>query len=136
MTLLAILISGVLVGISALHALWGMGKWVPIADEAELARAFVGARGVTRMPGPIPCFLVVAALVMVTVLIWLPPGGLRDAILGLAAAVLILRGGLAYTRLWRRMTPEEPFARYDRTRYGPLCLALGAGLAILIVGGN
>ena len=37
---------------------------------------------------------------------------------------------------WRRRLPEEPFATYDQRYYGPLCLALAAGFATLILGGS
>ena len=46
------------------------------------------------------------------------PGGPRDLILIVAAVGLITRGTMAYTKLWRSMTPVEPFATLDRTRYG------------------
>ncbi len=129
--IIASFLSAVLVAIAALHALWGSGIWWPIRDEEALARAAVGARGVTRMPGPIPCFLVVLALLLLAVSPWLPAGILRSLIMWAAAVVFIGRGGLAYVPFWRRMTPEQPFARNDTRYYGPLCLAIGAGFVSL-----
>ena len=129
MTIILTLILGL---IAVLHALWGLEIWVPIRDEEQLARATVGAKGVTRMPGTIPCFLVVFGLVVIMVALWVP----LKPILWIAAAVFGLRGGLAYTRLWRQMTPEQPFATYDQKYYAPLCLALAAGLLITLLGGS
>ncbi len=130
-----ILLSVILMLIALLHMLWGGGVWVPIRDEEALAKATVGAKGVTRMPGPIPCFLVALALIVVVGAIWLPDGLIRAIILWGAAAVFIGRGALAFTKFWRRMTPEEPFASNDRRFYGPLCLALGVGILFLVLRG-
>ncbi len=131
-----ILLSVILMLIALLHMLWGFGVWVPIRDEEALAKAAVGAKGVTRMPGPIPCFLVAAALAVVVIAIWMPGGWIRSIILWGAAAVFVGRGSLAFTKVWRRMTPEEPFASNDRRYYGPLCLVLGAGILFLILRGT
>lgn len=130
MTLLVILISIPLTAIAVIHAFWGFGIWVPVRNEETLARAAVGAQGVTRMPGPIPCFLVVAGLLAVVVALWLPPGLVRSVVLWPAAAVFLGRGVIAYSRFWRKMTPVEPFATYDLWYYGPLSLAVGAGLLL------
>lgn len=131
-----VLITIVFLAIAVLHGLWGAGVWLPIRDEEALAHAVVGARGVTRMPGAIPCFLVSAMLVVLALAIWMPDWMIRSVILWGAGAVFLVRGALAYTKLWRRMTPEEPFASNDRRYYGPLCLALGAGLIVIIAGGG
>jgi hypothetical protein len=132
--ILAGLLSAVLVLIAGLHALWGMGVWWPIRDEEVLARAVVGARQVSRMPGPIPCFLVVVALLVLAVSPWLPAGGLRSLIMWIAAIVFVGRGLLAYVPFWRRMTPEQPFAQNDRRYFGPLCLAVGLAFIVVKMG--
>ena len=129
MTLVLTLVLGV---IAALHGLWGLQIWVPIRDEEQLARTVVGAKSVTRMPGAIPCFFVVAGLVVIIIALWLS----FAPILWLAIAVFALRGGLAYTKLWRQMTPEEPFASFDQKYYAPLCLGLAAGLLFTLFGGS
>lgn len=132
MMILAIALSCVLLVIAAIHMLWGFGYWFPIKDEGALVRAVVGVRNVDRMPGPIPCGLVTAAILVVLVALWLPPHTLRTVILIIAALVFGLRGGIAYLRFWRKMTPQEPFATYDRRFYGPLCLGIGLLLIILL----
>jgi hypothetical protein len=58
-----------------------------------------------------------------------------STLLGFAAgAVFLGRGLAAYIPAWRRVTPEQPFARLDQIAYGPLCLALGAGFLLLSAG--
>ena len=135
MMILSVLISVVLALIALLHTLWGFGIWVPIRNEEALAHAAVGALGVTRMPGPIPCFLVATGLFAVIIAIWVSPGMIRSVVLWGAAAVFLGRGLITYTRAWRRMTPVEPFASNDRRYYGPLSLSLGMGLLLVIWGG-
>ncbi len=125
----------VVLGVALVHALWGFGVWVPIRNEEALAKAVVGARGVTRMPGPIPCFLVAGGLsLLAAAVLFLPQGSLRTVLFIGATAVFLARGALAYLKKWRLMTPEEPFATLDRRIYGPLCVALGIAFIILNLG--
>ena len=131
MLILAILVSVALFDLAVLHMLWGFGFWFPIRDEPKLVAAVIGARGVDRMPGPIPCGVVSALLLIVLIVLWGAASWLQAAIIYGAAAVFILRGGMSYLPLWRKMTPQEPFATYDRRIYGPLCLGLGVGLGLI-----
>lgn len=55
-------------------------------------RAVVGAQGVTRMPGPIPCALVASGLLIVIMSITAEPSASRSAILIGAGLVLAVRG--------------------------------------------
>ena len=110
MTILALILSAVLLALAGLHILWAIGFWFPIRDEAALVKAVIA---------------------------WSPWWGeslLRQASVGLFALVFLVRGALAYTSFWRRLTPQEPFATLDRTRYGPLCLAIGLGFVVLWLG--
>ena len=143
MTLLAAPIALVLLAIAALHAYWGFGGVWPGRDAADCARRVVGARGIQWMPGPVPSFAVVAALVVVMLVtlslggrINLPiPAGLVFLVAIAAALVFLGRGIAGFTPAWRRLTPEQPFATLDVRYYSPLCLAIGAGIAILAVQG-
>ena len=128
---LASLTTAILAALAAIHALWTFEVWWPIREERRLVATVVGFGEATRMPGAIPCGLVAIFLTFLVVLIWLPQVWLRDWGLFLAALVFVIRGGLAYLPQWRRLTPQEPFARYDRRVYGPLCLGLGISLLIL-----
>ncbi|MEL6681686.1 MAG: DUF3995 domain-containing protein [Pseudomonadota bacterium] len=132
MTVVLLLMLGV---IALIHALWGLQIWVPIRDEEQLARTVVGAKGVTRMPGPIPCFLVVAGFLVVMLALRLPEVALFRLVLWGAFAVFLLRGCIAYTTVWRRMTPEQPFAKLDQTYYVPLCLVIAVLLLTILLGG-
>ncbi len=131
--MIAWLLSSVLVLLSALHLLWAIGYWFPIADEAALARAVVGRPEVRRMPGAVPCALVVVALFFAAAVPLFPPSPFRVVALGGLAAVFLARGIAAYLPAWRRLLPEQPFARLDRMVYGPLCLLLGAGFATIFM---
>lgn len=131
MTLITIFLSVVTLGIAVIHILWGIGFWWPIRSEEVLVRAVVGFKGATRMPGPIPCALVAVGLIFAANLPWFPDGILRTLGLWTCAVVFLSRGMFPYLPFWRRMTPQKPFATLDRTRYGPLCLLLGAGYVIL-----
>ncbi len=133
--LLNLVLTLILTPVAIIHALWGMGIWFPIREEEALARAVVGARSATRMPGPIPCFLVAGALLFVVIVVWGPDRGIIQFVLGCAALAFLGRGVLAYTRIWRRMTPEQPFARFDQLYYGPLCLVLALLLILRITTG-
>jgi hypothetical protein len=133
MVILSFILSVALIILAAIHLLWAFGYWFPIAEEEALVSAVVGTRGATRMPGPIPCALVTVALMFCAAAPWWPDGWFRTLVMAIAVVVFLVRGIAAYSKAWRRITPVEPFATLDRTRYGPLCLAIGTGFAILLI---
>ncbi len=133
MTILASILIALLGAVALIHGLWAIGFWFPIRDEARLVRAVVGAKDASRMPGPIPCSFVAAALLVVIFALLSPAYWVRDLVLSIAAVAFILRGFLAWVPMWRRMTPQEPFATLDRYAYGPLCLVLGMGIVVLVL---
>ena len=143
MTLLAATIAIVLIAIAALHAYWGFGGVWPGRDAADCARRVGGFRGARQMPGPLPSFAVAAALLAAAALVVLEgdlvavpvPAGLISFATLCAALVFFGRGVAGFTPAWRRLTPEQPFATLDVRYYSPLCLAIGAGLAILALQG-
>jgi hypothetical protein len=144
MTTLAIGLAVVLWVIAALHAYWGLGGLWPAADAKTLARTVIGAPGVEVMPSLAACTVV--AVVLAAAGLWpLFAGGVLPAIWpkwlmlagGIGCAVAFLARGLAgYHPAWRRRWPEQPFARLDRQRYAPLCLALGFGFVVLLLKGS
>jgi Protein of unknown function (DUF3995) len=136
MTAISVFLSVITLALAGVHILWAIGFWWPIRIEELLVRTVVGYRGATRMPGPIPCGLVAVALIFAANFPWFPHGALRTSGLWLCAAVFLIRGGLAYMPFWRAMTPQKPFSTLDRTRYGPLCLLLGAGYLTLAFGAS
>ena len=132
---MTILLTAILTLIALFHLAWGFNIWIPIRDEAALTRAVVGAKDVTRMPGTIPCVLVVAGLLIVILAMWFPQFAAARLVLWAGAVVFILRGAIAYTATCRPMTPQEPFATLDPRIHTPLCFPLRAGLLFTIFGG-
>ena len=137
MILIALALIAVLLTIALLHLAWGLGLPWPGANETARVATVIGIRGQTRMPGLLPSAAVATALVAVAGLIVL--GVLsamplaRIALLA-ASAVFLGRGVAPWIPAWRRLTPQQPFARLDRRLYGPLCLLIGAGLLLIVFG--
>ena len=137
MTLAAAVLCLILLAIAVLHLAWGLGLPWPGADETERVATVIGLRGHTRMPGFLPSLAVAVALCVVVAMIgWnavtaspLPRTGLL-----VAAAVFLTRGVAPWLHGWRRLTPQQPFARLDRLFYGPLCLVIGVGLVFIVLG--
>ncbi|MEM1145930.1 MAG: DUF3995 domain-containing protein [Pseudomonadota bacterium] len=140
MTALAITLFIALLGIAVAHALWGLRIWWPVSDERTLARTVVGAASIERMPPAHQCIAV--TLVMITVAaLTLQLGGISKttwatattlSVAGFAAsAVFVLRGIAGFLPFWAKLTPEQPFRRYDQWMYSPLSLMLGIGIFIL-----
>ncbi|MER8365598.1 DUF3995 domain-containing protein [Mesorhizobium sp. M1348] len=139
MIVLASALSSVLLLITALHVYWGIGGIWPGRDAASCARAVIGFHGVDEMPAPFASFAVAACLGLAT--LWpmalegifatpFPKAGLAATSL-LIALVFLARGIAGFTSWWRRLTPEQPFARLDLRYYSPLCLLIGLAFAIL-----
>ncbi len=141
MIVLAFALSAILLLVTAAHVYWGIGGILPGKDQASCAHAVVGFEGVDEMPAPLSCFAVAACLGLAT--LWplalegvfaspFPKEGLAATAL-LFALVFLGRGVAGFTPAWRKLTPEQPFARLDVHYYSPLCLLLGAGFAILAI---
>lgn len=131
MTVLALLASAGLVVIAAVHLLWALGYWWPIKDEKALARAVVGTKGITKMPGAVSCSLVVVALLFAAAWPWFSDGALKSIGLFGIAIIFQLRAAAAYAPIMKRLSPEQPFRRLDETYYAPLCVVFGILFMIL-----
>ncbi len=131
MTLIALLASFGLIVIAAVHLMWALGYWWPIKDEAALARAVIGTKGVTKMPGAVACSLVVVALLFAAAWPWFPDSALKSFGLFAIAIVFQIRAIAAYSTLMKRACPEQPFRRLDETYYAPLCIAFGIAFMVL-----
>ncbi len=130
MILLNIIALLILAAIAALHLLWAVRIWWPIADESELVRAVAGFPNTDRMPPPVACLVVALAVLIAAI----PPvlalsgpqlSGLARLVALGAGTVFLARGLIGITPFWARMTPEQPFRRLDRRYYSPLISALG-----------
>nr|WP_287328705.1 DUF3995 domain-containing protein [Mesorhizobium sp.] len=95
----------------------------------------------TKCRRPSPSFAVAACLGLAT--LWplalegvfatpFPKAGLAATAL-LIALVFLGRGIAGFTPWWRRLAPEQPFARLDVGYYSPLCLVVGLGFAVLAI---
>jgi Protein of unknown function (DUF3995) len=129
--------------IAALHVVWGLGYTWPDKDSKSLALRVAGFKNIQTMPSLAACFAVAVFLIFAgLIILWtlghfdpLLPIVVRKLILVGMAAGFCIRGIFSFLPFWRRMTPEQPFARLDRRYYGPLCLCLSLmliGIAILI----
>jgi hypothetical protein len=139
MLILACALSAILLLITALYVYWGIGGIWPGRDAASCARAVVGFRGVEEMPSPPAAFAVAACLALAT--LWpmalegvfatpFAPGGLAATAV-MIGLIFLGRGIAGFTPWWRRLAPEQPFARLDTRLYSPLCILLGAGFVVL-----
>lgn len=142
MTSLSYITAVILFVIAALHFLWGVGVYWPVAGETELARAVVGAKGITRMPSFAACLFVTLALMAGIVIVLRLGGVIAPTFIPLIlfqiagagfAFVLLSRGVVGFLPFWAEITPEEPFRRLDRQFYSPLCIALGLAVAWLVL---
>lgn len=143
MMALSAIVALLLFAIAALHAYWGFGGVWPGTDAASCAKTIAGFRGVNTMPGPGASLAVTAALAVAALIAlvrggWLLPPlpGALFALGALGAALVFLGRGIAgFTPAWRRITPEQPFARLDVRYYSPLCLLIGLALLLLALKG-
>jgi len=135
MLAVALPLSLVLFVIAVLHAYWGLGGLWPAKTAVELAASVVGD-GRKKMPSPMACFAVTAALVVVAIWPWLMvawPGNEVVLIGGIViAAVFFVRGSAGYSPRWRARFAAEPFATRDQYFYSPLCYLVAGGFATLL----
>ena len=141
MDILAISLSIILTIIALVHLSWALGSTWPGKDETDLARTVVGIKGKTKMP-PRWQSALVAGIIFATAfwpLMWralidyfVPQGMVWAGMFGIATAFAI-RGVLGYLPPISTRHTEQPFATYNRRYYSPLCLALAAGFALLML---
>lgn len=121
-----------LAGLAAVHVAWARGSTWPCDDVTELADRVAGT---DEFPGPAATWAVAGALAvaagLVADVVPIPRSARRVGVLG-TAVVLGVRGLAGVTGTTERLVgwrTSTTFERLDRTWYGPLCLALGAGAA-------
>lgn len=133
MIVLKLILSATLIVIAALHLLWALGYWWPIKDEATLAKAVVGTKGIQKMPGAVACSLVVVALVFAAAWPWLPVTWLTTLGLVVLIVVFAVRGVMSYAPDRHSPPLEQPFKRLNKTYYAPLCVLIGIGFIAVIL---
>jgi len=124
--MLAIATAAVFVFLAGLHFYWaafGTGRSSAAVPEVNGVPAFRPSKAATTAVGL--ALLGVAAIVLFNV----------KLLLACAAAVLVLRaiGDFRLVGFFKRVRGSK-FARMDTLLYSPLCLALGAALAVLASG--
>lgn len=136
---LAFVTFAVLAVIAGLHAYWGFGGLWPAKTVRGLIDTVIGAPDMQRMPSVL-LTCIVAGLIFAAGLFALAAQGILYAgprwfvriALGVIAFVFIGRGAAGYL-LPAGIGQSEPFATLDRLYYSPLCLALGAAFAALLI---
>jgi len=141
MTAISVTIFAVLAAIAVLHLAWGFGVHWPAGSERDLAALVVGKTGRHRMPGLAACVAAATAIFVAAVIALAAGHGINGpvppvsvtVVSAFVALVFAGRGMAAYLPVWRRAYAQEPFATADRYWYGPFCLLLAAGYAVLVL---
>ena len=126
------LTSAALAAIGIVHVAWSRGSAFPYPNRKELAQTVVGS---DEVPGAAATLGVAGALFAAAALVAdVPVGSRRLRRVGVAgvATVLGARGVLGITGRTGDVVKGSTGARFkafDRTYFGPLCLALAAGAA-------
>jgi len=126
---------------AALHLYWAAGGYWPAQSKDALVQTVVGGKGMRQMPPAWLTVLVGVAIFLAGLLplLWVTSAGqiLPTALLKIAVvtlfAIFTLRGIASYTRFFRRLHGEEPFASLDKRYFGPLCLLIGAGMGVILL---
>ena len=126
-----------LLAISIVHLMWAFGSHWPAADEKSLARTVTGFKNVDAMPPRALSAAAAVAIFCAGLIALMMTNPAEDLLLtgigGLLTLIFLGRGIAGYTAFWRALTPEEPFATFDRKLYAPLCLGISAGFLFLTV---
>ncbi len=127
------LVPGTLAAIAALHAAWALGWRWPGGSDAALADRVVGYGA--ELPPDWLTGLVAAVLLTAAALVRAGANGARGRVRLAAWAVvgvLVVRGAV-YPPIDLAGGLDTTFSRLDLALYSPLCLALGAGAARLLL---
>ncbi|MEV7022160.1 DUF3995 domain-containing protein [Kitasatospora sp. NPDC093558] len=129
-------VSAALAGLGALHVVWTVTPW-PLRTPEEFADTVVGAGD--GLPPAAACLAVAGLLGAGAYLVAaeagvLPPAGprrLRRAGVRAVSGVMLARGIGGLALFGNFVERSERFTRLDSRYYSPLCLALGAGAAVI-----
>jgi Ca2+/Na+ antiporter len=144
MTALGLLLTVIVGAIALLHGYWAAGGLWPGRSQAELAAIVVGRPGMRRMPSA--RLSAVVTVMLAGLAAWpllLSPlvacylaSQLAAVGTVLVAAAFLVRGVAGYTPFMASRHSAEPFARYNRSLYSPICLLVGAGFVVLALNGE
>jgi Protein of unknown function (DUF3995) len=122
--------STTLLGIAALHAMWGRGSTFPFADRDRLNDTVVGQ---AATPSPAACYGVAGLLTAAGALVAGLPrreSWVRRAGVSTVAIVLGTRAALGFSGRTDLVSPgsvSPGFKKIDKRVLSPLCLALALG---------
>ncbi len=126
-----------LLAIAMVHVMWAFGSTWPVSDQKTLARTVTGFKSVERMPPRLLSALVAVLALVAGIWALSLSGPERDPMLVgggvLLGLVFLARGIAGFTAWWRCLTPEEPFATFDKKVYSPLSLCIGLGFLFLTI---
>jgi Protein of unknown function (DUF3995) len=126
-----------LLGIGALHALWGRGSTFPFATRGELNDTVIG-RDATPSAGA--CYAVAGLLTTASALVAglpTPRSRLRRLGVGTVSVTLAARAALGFSGRTELVSPgsvSPRFLRMDKRYLSPLCAALAVGAAASLRG--
>ena len=133
---LALILAAALFALAGIHLYWGFGGRWPGHDETSMVEHVVGRTRGMRAPGLLASVAVALALAAggllvaatLTPTVWDP---WLKAARWVLFAVFAGRGLAAYVPAVFRYAEGTPFATLNRRAYGPLCLAIALGIAVL-----
>ncbi|MFG3049624.1 DUF3995 domain-containing protein [Kitasatospora sp. NPDC048239] len=134
-------VAGVLAATGALHAVWTVTPW-PARTPEEFADTVIGTGD--TVPPVAACLAVAGLLGTAAYLVGaeagvLPAAGakrVRRAGVRTVAGVLLARGAAGPLLFGGLTERTERFKRLNARYYSPLCLALGAGAAVVAAAGR
>ncbi|WP_448563459.1 DUF3995 domain-containing protein [Thalassotalea ganghwensis] len=138
--MLEIILIIILLSVAILHLLWAMRIWWPIANEAALAKAVVGIKGIEKMPSAWLTWLVTLIIFIGVLLVAMLSGFIpllvahQYAVLAgwIMGAILVVRAIYPYL-FDRYIAQEHVFRRMNRAFYSPMILLLGLGVWSLLI---
>lgn len=133
---IAIIAAAILLGLAVLHLVWAAGSPWPARSAAELQALVVGGAPGSAMPPPWACVGVAVVLALfaggalaVRGLVPAPALDVVRVLTWIATGILAVRGVGGFFLAWLRPdTAGQPFTRWNRRLYSPLCVALAAAL--------
>ncbi|MBA3264625.1 MAG: DUF3995 domain-containing protein [Thermoleophilaceae bacterium] len=134
----AIAVPAVMLAIAALHAAWALGSPWPAGSEPELAEHVLSQGERQQLDGGLPpapvTWAVALALLAAAAIVRAAATGPRSRALRRAAwgvAAVFVARGVVYIPSDLIGGLDDAYQRFDLAIYSPLCLALGAGTAVV-----
>lgn len=131
--LCGIAVPTVLVAIAGIHAAWALGWRWPGGSDRALAERVVSSSSIELPPEPITWAVALALLAAAAIVRTAGTGTPSPALRGAAwavSAVFLVRGAI-FIPMDLIVGLDDIYERLDLAIYSPLCLAIGAGAAVV-----